>query len=109
MSTRSQAWLRWSPRILGCVVCLYLGLFALDATGVRDAMTHLAPAALVLAVVAVGWRWPALGGAGFIAIAAAYALAAWHQPTWVAAISMPLVLVGALFLASRPRRPGLTA
>jgi hypothetical protein len=66
MSLASTSWLRWSPRILGCFVGLYLSLFALDATGARDALIHLSPAALVLAVVAVGWRWPALAGAGFI-------------------------------------------
>jgi hypothetical protein len=82
---------------------LYLALFALDATGVGDAVIHLVPAALVLTVVALGWRWPSLAGAGFLLIAAAYAVAAWSHPTWIAAISLPLVVVGALFLASRTR------
>ena len=109
MSLTATSWLRWSPRILGCVVCFYLSLFALDATDARDALLHLTPAALVLAVVAVGWRWPALAGAAFIGLAGAYALAASGQPTWIAAISGPLALLGALFLASRARPARIAA
>lgn len=108
MSSMSMSWLRWSPRILGCVVCLYLGLFALDSRG-ADLLIHLVPAAIVSTLLAVGWRWPSLGGAGFVALAGAYALVARGQPTWVAAISGPLLLVGALFLASRSRPAGIAA
>ena len=108
MSARSQTWFRWSSRILGCVVCLYLGLFALDATG-TDLLIHLLPAAIVLTMVAVGWRWPSVGGVGFIGLAAAYALFAWQRPTWILAIAGPLAAVGALFLASRSRPARIAA
>jgi hypothetical protein len=108
MSARANAWYRWSSRLLGLLVCLYLGQFAVGTTGLGLVM-HLVPAALVLAVVAVGWRWPAVGGAGFIALGGAYALAAWSHPIWIAAVSGPLVVVGALFLASRSRPARMAA
>jgi hypothetical protein len=104
MSRRSDAWLRWTPRLLGSAVCLYLGLFALDAAGPVELLVHLAPAAAMLALLLVAWRWPSAGGAGFLAAAALYAVAASAHPTWIAAISGPLILVGLLFIASRHSR-----
>jgi hypothetical protein len=107
MPPSTDTWLRWAPRFLGTLVCLFLGLFALDATSGVDLLIHLAPAAAVGLFLAVAWRWPALGGAGFLAVAATYAAAAWRQPTWIAAIAGPLVLTGALFITARVRmRPG---
>jgi hypothetical protein len=57
--TRDQA-LRWSPRILGILVSLFIGTFALDAFGgtrpfgqeLRDFVVHLIPACVLLMVVA---------------------------------------------------------
>jgi hypothetical protein len=95
---------RWAPRVLGGFVCLFFSLFALDATGPVDTLVHLTPVAGLLAVLGIAWRWPGLGGAVFIAVAAAYAVAAWPHPSWVAAIAGPLATVGVLFVASRSRR-----
>lgn len=106
MRTRSHPWLRWTPLILGTLVCLFLSLFAADSTGLVDALMHLAPVAALGAILAVGWRWPWLGAAGFIGAAAVYAVAAWQHPSWIAVISGPLAAVGVLFLASwRLHRP----
>ena len=62
---------------------------------------HLIPAAFVLAVVVLAWRWPLLGAAGFLAAAALYA---WTAPRghldWIAVISGPLTVVGVLYLWS---------
>ena len=109
MSIRSDAWLRWAPRVLGSVVCLYLGLFALDAAGVGELLLHLGPAAAVAALLATAWRWPSLGGTGFLALAMVYGAYASSRPSWVAAISGPLILVGLLFIASRHSRARTTA
>jgi hypothetical protein len=107
MRTRTHAWLRSMALLLGSLTSLFVGLFALDATGAVDTLVHLVPMALLLGMLAVAWRWPALGGAAFIAAAGAYALAAWDHPTWIAAIAGPLLAVGVLFVLSRPPgRPG---
>jgi CHASE2 domain-containing sensor protein len=108
VTTDLETLLLWSPRILGVGVCLFLGLFALDAfsqskpfiQALPDFIVHLWPAALVLAVVAVSWRLPWLGGVLFIACALAYASIAYKRLDWIAVISGPLALVGVLFLVS---------
>jgi hypothetical protein len=104
MRLRFAAWLRRAPHVLGFLVCLFLALFALDSTGVVDALMHLTPVALLLAILAAGWRWPWLGAAGFLGVAVAYAIAAWQHPSWVAVISGPLAVVGVLFVLSGTRR-----
>jgi hypothetical protein len=108
VTTGLEKLLLWSPRILGVGVSLFVGLFALDAfsqgksfvQALPDFIVHLWPAMLLLAVVAVSWRLPWLGGLLFIAFAAAYAAMASRHLDWIAVISGPLTLVGLLFLAS---------
>lgn len=98
----------WSPRILGIAVSFVLSLFALDAftsgrpldRAMADFAMHLVPALAVLAVVAMAWRRPWMGGVVFVLLAAAYALAARSRLDWVLAISGPLLVVGLLFLWS---------
>lgn len=101
----------WGPRVLGVAMSLFLAMFALDAFGpgqgfwqaVPHFLIHLVPALIVLLVVAVGWRWDWLGGAGCLALAAVYA--AWAQRLdWVFVISGPMALVGLLFLWSAYHR-----
>jgi len=108
VTTGFEKLLLWSPRILGVGVSLFVGLFALDAfsegksfiQALPDFIIHLLPAMLLLAVVAVSWRLPWLGGMLFIACAVAYAAVAYRRLDWIAVISGPLTLVGVLFLAS---------
>ena len=65
---------------------------------------HLLPALLVLAIVALGWKFEWIGEIGFIALAFLYAAMVWRRFDWIAAISIPLLLVGVLFCLSwRPR------
>ena len=119
MTPRSDALLRWSPRILGILVALFLGLFALDAFGagkpfplaIADFLLHLTPTFSVLALVALAWRSPWIGAVGFAGLAVGYAVAARQHPAWIAAISGPLLLAGALFFWSwaNRRRPGSVA
>ena len=98
----------WSPRILGIAVSFVLSLFALDAftsgrpldRAMADFAMHLVPALAVLAVVAMAWRRPWMGGVTFVLLAAAYALAARSRLDWVLVISGPLLVVGLLFLWS---------
>jgi hypothetical protein len=107
MTGRFMRLIVWLPRILGIAVGLFLGMFALDAfSGVEswgsalgDFAVHLLPAAVILAVVAISWRYPLVGAVAFVVLAVAYA-AAVRRLDWLAAISAPLLLVGLLFLAS---------
>ena len=106
MSTTSGL-LLWSPRVLGILVSLFLGLFALDSfsegrpfvESLGAFAIHVAPAVLLLAVVAISWRWPWVGAVTFIGLAAAYTTMV-RRLDWILLISGPLLVVGALFLWS---------
>ena len=108
MTTTSVRWLLWIPRVLGILAGLFLGLFALDAfsegkpfaQSLADFIIHLAPAAVLLAVVALAWRWAWVGAAAFIGLALAYAASNAGRPDWILTISGPLAIVGALFFWS---------
>lgn len=104
----SATWLVWVPRVLGIGVSAFLALFALDAfeagrpfvENVAAFTMHLLPSLILLAIVAVAWRWEWIGGLGFIGLAVLYAVSVGGRLDWVLAISGPLLIVGLLFLWS---------
>ena len=107
MTNSARKLLLWGPRILGIMVSLFLGVFALDAldAGVVAFLLHMAPTLLLLLVVAASWRWEWVGGAVFTLLAVLYAVPAWSRGEWLLVISGPLLLTGLLFLWSwRHRR-----
>jgi hypothetical protein len=109
MTGPSARLLLWTPRVLGVATCAFIGLFALDAFSeakpVRDALAdfaiHLIPALVLLAVVALAWRWEWIGGVMFMGLAVIYAttMARGHLD-WMLVIGGPLLVVGSLFLWS---------
>ena len=113
MAAMSDRLLLWSPRILGTLVSVLLGMFALDAFGpekpileaVPDFFIHLIPALTVLGLVVLSWRREWVGGLACIALAVLYALSVGSRHAdWVLLISGPLLIVGALFLWSWQHR-----
>jgi len=108
MTSRSSKLLQWSPRILGILVCLFLGLFSLDAfegekpfaQTIVDFGIHLTPVLILLAVVVLAWRWEWVGALVFTGVAVAYAYAARTHVSWIPVIAGPLLLVGILFFLS---------
>ncbi len=115
MTSSSRRLLLWSPRILGILVALFLGVFTLDALdeGIPVFLLNLAPILLLLLVVAVSWRWEWIGGAVFIILALLYGVifVPLRHREWVAVliVSGPLLVVGALFLWSWRHRGELPA
>jgi hypothetical protein len=113
--TRKDLLLLWSPRILGIAVSLFLSLFALDAfergkplaVVLTDFAIHLVPAAIVLAIVALSWRRPWIGGVAFVLLGAAYGPTVSFRLDWTLPISGPLLAAGALFLWSWRRQQPL--
>jgi hypothetical protein len=104
--------LLWTPRVLGILVALFVGIFALDVFGENRPLgetlvalfMHLVPSLVLLATVALAWRWEWVGGAVFLSLAAFYTLTTLDHPTWILAIAGPLVVVGTLYgLAWRHR------
>lgn len=101
--------LLWGPRILGLGLCVFIGLFAVDAFTENASpggnllafAIHLIPALVLLLLVALSWRREWVGGIACIALAALYAASVGRShPDWILVISGPLFIVGALFLWS---------
>lgn len=95
----------WAPRLLAGAVSLFFATFALDAfsgaasarEAIPDFIVHLMPAATVLALVALSWNREWIGAVTFVGLAVAYAIVARAHPSWIAAISGPLLVVAALY------------
>ena len=107
MMKPSSKLLLWSPRILGILVCLFVSLFALDAfdgkrltQSLPDFAIHVAPVFVLLAAIAVSWRYQWVGGIVFTGLAIAYGFFARDHLSWVVMIAAPLLIVGVLFLLS---------
>ena len=105
--TKTGVALVWAPRILGVAMALFLALFALDAfdgrpffTALPGFLIHLIPAFLVLASVALAWRFPLAGAVAFLGLALMYAVTARWRLGWIAVIGGPLVVLAVLFVVS---------
>jgi hypothetical protein len=106
----------WFPRILAILFALFLSVFALDVFAEPNGfwptllalLMHLVPSAIVVLVLAIAWRWEALGATLFCALGIVYLLFEWGRFAWTAYafIAGPLILIGALFLADWLRQPG---
>lgn len=106
MATTSGRLLLWSSRILGVLVSLFIGMFALDAfsegqpllLALRGFIIHLIPALVLLAIVIASFRRPWIGALGFIGLAVYYAATMSRgRLDWILAISGPMFAVGLLF------------
>lgn len=110
----------WLPRLLGIAFAAFLGVFALDVLGMPLSASekavalfmHLVPMMLVLAVLALVWRWEWAGAVLFPALAFVHLIAMWGRldVTGYIVIEVPLLLIGGLFLMSwltrgRPSEP----
>lgn len=105
LATAPAVALLWAPRLLGIAISMFLALFSLDAFGgaatlgeaIPDFIVHLIPAALVLAVMALSWNREWIGAVTLAGLAVAYAMAARAHPSWIAAVSGPLLVAAALY------------
>ena len=109
MTSTSRRLLFWSPRFICIAFAVFLSLFALDVFGegygfwktLLALLIHLVPVYIVLAVLAIAWRWEWIGALGFAGLAAWYAKGTWHRhPDWVVVIAGPLLVIAVLFLAN---------
>lgn len=114
MSNTMKSLLLWAPRVLGAALAFLVSIFALDVfeegRGIQETAwalwMHLIPAFLLLAVLAVAWRWAWVGAVGYGGLAALYAVWARQHPVWILEIGGPAFLVAALFLLSWLKRRG---
>lgn len=101
--------IHWLPRVLGIAFILFLSLFALDVfeefagwVSVLAFLIHLIPSFILLAVVAIAWKYEWVGAAAFLGFAVFYVImVGLDRPwSWYVAISAPSALVGILFFIS---------
>ena len=121
MNESTKGPLFWIPRLIGIGFALFIAVFAFDvfesgASPWRIAgalFMHLIPTWIVLAIVALSWRWGLVGAFGCAAAGAAQIALKWGQLAWYAfaLISGPLFLLAVLFAIdwARRNRPGPTA
>jgi hypothetical protein len=116
-----QRLLYWTPRVLGILYAVFIGIFAADVFGegrgfwqtALALLIHLIPTFLVAAILVVSWRREWIGGAAFIAFGVLYAIWARNRPFFgwstFLLISGPLLLTGVLFLLNWRYRKELSS
>lgn len=100
--------LRWTSRILAICFAVFTSIFAFDvfSQGIKFPelliafIIHLTPAILILLLVAISWNHEWVGGIVYMALGILYIIAEWGKMEWIMVISVPLVLIGFLFLIS---------
>lgn len=117
MKSHLQPVLFWTPRVLCLLFAAFISLFALDVFEESHGfwqtalalLMHLIPTAILLALLAVSWRWEWVGGVVFPTLGVIYLVAFWGRFNWsaYALIAGPLFLVGALFLLSARQRKNM--
>ena len=109
----------WMPRILCILAILFISIFAADAFGpgrslaeqLGDFILHLIPSFVLLIILLVAWKWELAGGILFLVIGLGlspfiYRLnynmnhSAWMSFLIILMITVPFIIVGALFIMS---------
>lgn len=75
VSGRIARWVHYLPRIAGILIAVFISLFAMDVFEMEGSfwqlmgafILHALPALVLLAFVAVAWKWPVVGFVGFTA------------------------------------------
>jgi lysylphosphatidylglycerol synthetase-like protein (DUF2156 family) len=124
MTQRSKRVLYWAPRALSILFIAFLGLFALDVFGAgygfRETLLaltmHLIPNFVLIAVVALAWRWEWTGAALFSIAGVLHAMLMWQRPNPTATKIMTILpmetivfVLAALWLANWIKRDELRA
>ena len=98
----------FAPRIAGILAIGFLSLFALDAFGgpspwhqqLLGFLIHMAPSFLLIALLALAWRFERIGGSLFV-VAGLLPVFLLSNPLWVNLIlGGPFILTGLLFWIS---------
>jgi hypothetical protein len=110
-----RRFLHWTPRVLSMLFIIFLSMFALDVFSgeytfwetLGALFMHLIPSFILIAVVALAWRWQLVGAVAFGGFALWYLIWSWGMFDWTAPalISGIPLIVASLYLADwRVRR-----
>ncbi len=80
----------WTPRVLCLLFAVFLSLFALDVFNegygfwktILALFMHLVPTWIVLAVLAISWRWEWAGALLFACLGTWYLISTWGRMHW---------------------------
>ena len=105
MNDNTKRWLFWLPRVLSILFALFISLLALDVFGegynfwetLVALFMHLIPTFILVAVIAIAWRWERVGAALFLALAIVYLVLTDGR---MLTIPIPLIVFSLLFLVS---------
>jgi hypothetical protein len=107
MNTFWRKTLLWTPRVLGILFVLFLGIFALDIFDMQlgfwgtivGLFMHLIPNILLGIVIALAWKWEWVGAVGFLGWAIFYVERAlgFDWVTYAIIAGIP-ALIGLLYL-----------
>jgi prolipoprotein diacylglyceryltransferase len=117
---KSIQFIYWTPRILGILMILFLSMFALDSFApnlslwqqIGAFLIHLIPSYILVAALAVAWKWEKLGGWLFTVIGVVFSIAvfllnlnrnhfsAGQSMLTTLIVAVPFIVVGILFLVS---------
>ncbi|MCA9898427.1 MAG: hypothetical protein H6654_06750 [Ardenticatenaceae bacterium] len=105
MNKNTKRWFYWLPRVLSIAFALFISIFALDVFGegysfwetLLALFMHLIPTFILVAVIAIAWRWERVGAALFLALALIYLSMTDGR---MLTIPIPLIIFSLLFLVS---------
>lgn len=102
------------PRILTGFYIVFLGLFSLDVFSpghgfwgtILALLIHLIPSFLLIACLVVAWKRETIGGVLFLIMGVVFTLFfhTYRRPDIFLIISLPLILIGALFVISGAKK-----
>ena len=114
---------KWMPRIICILAILFISVFAADAFGpgktfaeqLGDFIIHLVPSFILVAILLIAWRWELIGGILFFVIGLGLSPfifrinynmnhSVWMSLGIIMLITIPFVIVGALFILSHNLR-----
>ncbi|MBW2995463.1 hypothetical protein KY312_03845 [Candidatus Woesearchaeota archaeon] len=101
-------WLFWLPRILAIIYILFISMFALDIFAEYSKISeiliglfmHLIPSFILIGSTVLAWKKEKLGGIVFIVLSIAMAIFFNRnmEPMGFLIISLPVLMIGVLFL-----------
>lgn len=96
----------WLPRILGIFFVAFVSIFALDVFDghsgfwriVFALVIHLIPSMVLVLVLLVSWKWPKLGGLGYLILGIIHLLITHGSLVFKLPIAAPLFLLAAMLV-----------